>query len=482
MKNKKIIIVGSGIAGMSIGCYLQMNGYETVIYEKGYSSGGLCTGWKRGEYYFEGCITWLIGSDSKNLFYNYWKELNIIQNMHFINNDDFAVIKLKDGSEFTLYSDVDKLEKEFIRVAPEDKEKILYLTDSIREVSADQSVSYKKVITKWCKITIEEFAKGFKSEFVRKNFKRIFWFKYDNTILNFIVTMAWHNIKVAGYPVEGSRRFSDIIEERYTSLGGKIYYNSEVSEILVKNDVAVGVKLKNGKTDNGDLIISAADGYNTIFQMLKGKYVDDGIKYCYENLKTNQPKIYIGLGVSKKLDEFPHYMSLELSEPIKTYGNESVDNIFIKIYKTKQHFSPEGKTSVVVYSNTTYEYWEELRKSSSKRYNDEKLRIANEVIDELDKYIEGIKSNIEVVDVSTPCTIERYTNNRNGSWMGWSKEIECIKNEKNLKKTLPGLDGFYMIGHWVGVGGGLPTVVLQARNLVQVICKNDKKVFTTTML
>jgi phytoene dehydrogenase-like protein len=29
----KIIIIGSGIAGLSAGCYLQMNGYETEIYE-----------------------------------------------------------------------------------------------------------------------------------------------------------------------------------------------------------------------------------------------------------------------------------------------------------------------------------------------------------------------------------------------------------------------------------------------------------------
>lgn len=30
----KVNIIGAGISGLSVGCYLQMNGYETEIYEK----------------------------------------------------------------------------------------------------------------------------------------------------------------------------------------------------------------------------------------------------------------------------------------------------------------------------------------------------------------------------------------------------------------------------------------------------------------
>ena len=33
MPKKKIIIIGSGIAGLSAGCYLQINDYDTEIFE-----------------------------------------------------------------------------------------------------------------------------------------------------------------------------------------------------------------------------------------------------------------------------------------------------------------------------------------------------------------------------------------------------------------------------------------------------------------
>ena len=71
-----------------------------------------------------------------------------------------------------------------------------------------------------------------------------------------------------------------------------------------------------------------------------------------------------------------------------------------------------------------------LCKNNREKYEEEKA-IANVMIDELDKWFGEIKSNIDVTDVSTPYTIRRYTNNRNGSWQGWEKQMEGIMHEKN---------------------------------------------------
>ena len=49
----------------------------------------------------------------------------------------------------------------------------------------------------------------------------------------------------------------------------------------------------------------------------------------------------------------------------------------------------------------------------------------------------------------------------------------------SIDKTLPGLDGFYMIGQWVEPGGGLPPAAQSGRNVTQIICKRDKRKFVT---
>lgn len=62
MSKKKVIIIGAGMAGLSAGCHLQMSDYDTEIYELGSTPGGLCTGWERNGYSFDGCIHWLVGT------------------------------------------------------------------------------------------------------------------------------------------------------------------------------------------------------------------------------------------------------------------------------------------------------------------------------------------------------------------------------------------------------------------------------------
>jgi phytoene dehydrogenase-like protein len=50
-----------------------------------------------------------------------------------------------------------------------------------------------------------------------------------------------------------------------------------------------------------------------------------------------------------------------------------------------------------------------------------------------------------------------------------------------IRKTLPGLKGFHRVGQWVEPGGGLPTVAQSGRGLVQLLCRENGKRFTTCM-
>jgi phytoene dehydrogenase-like protein len=46
-----------------------------------------------------------------------------------------------------------------------------------------------------------------------------------------------------------------------------------------------------------------------------------------------------------------------------------------------------------------------------------------------------------------------------------------------MSKTLPGLKDFYMAGQWVEPGGGVPTAAMSGRNVIQILCKRDRKSF-----
>jgi hypothetical protein len=63
------------------------------------------------------------------------------------------------------------------------------------------------------------------------------------------------------------------------------------------------------------------------------------------------------------------------------------------------------------------------------------------------------------------------------------RQKEYLKQitKNGVSKTLPGLDGFYMVGQWAGGIIGLTTVCLMGRNPVRELCQNDHKKFVTTV-
>jgi phytoene dehydrogenase-like protein len=118
-----------------------------------------------------------------------------------------------------------------------------------------------------------------------------------------------------------------------------------------------------------------------------------------------------------------------------------------------------------------YKYWENLRTEDPVRYYAEKRRVADAVIGVLEQRIPGVRKAVEVTDVSTPATVIRYTGNWKGSQEGWLMPPGA--SFRPFPNTLPGLNGFFLIGQWIMPGGGLPSGPMTARPAIKTICKHD---------
>ena len=105
--DKSIIIIGAGIAGLSAGCYGQMNGYRTQIFEMHNIPGGLCTTWKRKGYKIDGCFEWWYRSNPGTGFYQMWEELGAVQGQSLVHLEESARVEGKGGKTLILYTDID---------------------------------------------------------------------------------------------------------------------------------------------------------------------------------------------------------------------------------------------------------------------------------------------------------------------------------------------------------------------------------------
>lgn len=497
MENR-IKIIGAGIAGLSAGCYLQMNGYETEIYELHNIPGGLCTGWDRMGYTFDGCVHWLVGSSPKSNFYPLWNELIDMRKQKFVDHEIYMRIFSRNRDEYIdFFTDVERLETELLKKAPEDESLIRSFTGAIRrfktlKMPVDKArevmgpmdgiktllkfLPYIGTFKKWHKLSIEDFSEKFKNPLLREGIRSLF--VPEMAMLFIIMNMAWMANKGAGYPIGGSLRLSGNITDRYKKLGGKIYFNQRVEKILAYDGKATGIKLTSGEKKSADMVISAADGFNTIFKMLDGKFKDKKIDKIYDEYKVFPSFIQVSLGVKKSMAGIEPNQYIPVPGGLKIDKTTTLDYLGIRIFNFDNTMAMKGKTSITALIPTAdYKYWIYLKERDSKKYREEKKRLGNKVIEVLEEHLGDIKRHVEVTDVSTPASVIRYTNNWKGSFEGWILTPELGFGQ--IEKTLPGLDNFYMIGQWVEPGGGLPPAMMSGRAVAQMICKKENKEFIT---
>lgn len=498
--DKSIIIIGGGLTGLAAGCYGRMNGYRTSIFEMHDKAGGVCTGWKRKGYTIDGAMNWLIGTKPGTSYYKFWEELGAAQEWQVFNHDQHSLIENESGKVFTMYPDTNHLEQQMMEFAPEDEAVIREYCKAVRDCERfDMSVDkpqelynlvdsikmikmlpFLRFMRKWSKISTVDYARRFKNRFLREVISLSSEDELaDMPALAMPMVLAWLHQKDGGYVIGGALALVSYIQQRYLNLSGELHLKAKVEKILVENDKAIGIRLADGTEHRCDIVISAADGRTTIFDMLDGKYIDDKIRGYYDNLQLYPPLVYIGLGIARKFDDVPpsvNGLTFPLEKPVVIAGKEQ-KILSVLIYNFDPTLAPEGKTVIKVQFNTDYDYWERLYKEPE-RYKAEKEQIADTVVTLLDKRFPGLAAQVEMRDVATPMTWVRYTGNWKGSYEGWMMTTKAFMMQ--MSKTLPGLENFYMAGQWVNPGGGMPTAAMSGRHTIQIICKKDKKEFVTS--
>jgi phytoene dehydrogenase-like protein len=494
---KSVIIIGAGLAGLSAGCYGQMNGYKTQIFEMHNIPGGLCTSWKRKGYTFDGCIHWLMGSRS-GVFHRFYRELGAVQDRPMVDHEEYLRVEGPEGKTWTVYADIDRLEQHMLELSPADAGVIQELCRAARvlthgDIPMEKPMEWmglsdvlkmlktiRRTLTtgKYVRISTQEYASRFSDPFLREVFPLFLDDPPGFPTIASLGALAAIHTRNAGWPIGGSLEFARAIERRYLALGGQVHYKSRVEKVLVDGDHAVGVRLADGTEHRADRVISAADGRTTIFDMLGGKYVDDKIRSAYDEWPVYPPYIQVSLGVARDLSGEPHQVVLSLEEPVDV-GGGVCRWLRLNHYCYDPTMAPPGKSALTVtLQNGDSAYWKALYEDRE-RYEAEKQRLADAVIARLEVRFPGITGQIEVVDVATPVTFERYTGNWQGSYMGWADTTETML--KLMSRTLPRLGSFYMAGQWVHPGGGVPGAVTSGRHLMQVICRQDKRPFVTTV-
>jgi len=124
MANKSIIIIGAGLAGLATGCFAQMNGYKTRILEEQAKSAGDCVSWMRKGYTFDYVVHNVFGATPHSADSDLWRQLGAFRGIETHRFKEFSQVEDTNGKTFTVYTNLDELERHMMELSPNDKNRI----------------------------------------------------------------------------------------------------------------------------------------------------------------------------------------------------------------------------------------------------------------------------------------------------------------------------------------------------------------------
>ena len=495
MTQKKVIIIGAGLAGLSTGIYARLNGYETQIFEHGKHPGGVSATWKRKGFTIDGGIHFYMGYRPGQPVHDLYRELGINQADQYREMEIYArFFDPASDRSVDLTQDLDRFASDLKAISPADAgfidgfitaAKAFRSADFIAPLAnppelgsfwntAKMMISMRKTLKYYTgryNQSMERATQGLNDPWLKELFKYIFLPEVPVWFVLFILGMlAGRNMALRS---DGSAGFARALEKRYTDLGGQITYNATVEKILVEENTAVGIRRVNNEEHRSDQVVSAADGYATIFELLNGSYVNSEIQERYQTWPLIKPVVMISYGLKMEFPDEPWMVILKSARDISA-GHLVHHWLPIRIFNYGPVFSAPGKTVIQVMAESAWQPWQTLREDME-AYKAQKELVSAQVLQSLSDLWPGIENHVEMTDVATPYTYWRYTMNRQGAYQGFDITPESVNTK--IHRTLPGLKNFYMAGQWVSPGGGVVPSLMTGRHAVMLLCRDDSKPF-----
>ena len=280
----------------------------------------------------------------------------------------------------------------------------------------------------------------------------------DKTIAAEVAYMFadWYRPNVVlDYPIGGSAALVDALVRGLTKHGGKLILNAHVEQILVENNRAVGVKLRNGKEIRANkAVVSNASVWDTV------KLIPEGAvpkRYLQQQQATPEcdsfMHLHLGIDATElRSDLSIHYIVVnDWDKGITAPQNVVVASIPSVLDPS---LAPPGKHVIHVYTpgNEPYAIWQGIERNS-KEYALLKQQRAEVMWQALERIIPDIRDRCEVTLVGTPLTHARFLRRHHGSYGA------AIAAGKGL---FPGantpLSGLLCCGDSTFPGIGLPAV------------------------
>ncbi|XP_052715763.1 all-trans-retinol 13,14-reductase-like [Crassostrea angulata] len=534
-KNLDVVIIGSGIGGLSVGVLLARAGKKVLVLEQHDQAGGCCHTFHDKGFEFDTGIHYIGKMDPSFENRVLMDQLTGGRVEYPLMDEAYDIVAIGDPmkgkvSKFPFVSNKEKIKENLITRFPKEKEGIEKFFKLLKEARHFfTGCVVLKVIPKWLakllvstgliNIIFKAYGKFGKlslkdvldsvtdDEELKATLAYIFGdygvvpsktpFGLHSVILGHYFSGAHY---IRGGPSELAFQMIQVIEEK----DGRVLVNAPVSEILMsEKGRAVGVKLRKGDSDVeifAKHVVSDAGVANTFFHLLPKEVATKSSIYPMINKVGESVSfltVFVGLNGSKEdlgiqAHNCWHFTRPDLEQLYDEYSalsteelpNHDVPMMFISFPSAKDpswHETNPDKSTCLIITWSHYKWfqdWENGRvKHRGEDYESIKTAIGKRMLQQCIKLYPKMEGKVEYFDVGTPLSNKYYLGFQHGEMYGLDHNMARFLPQTSIqlrpKTDIPGL---YLTGQdvmSVGLAGGLYGGLLCASALLNRNLYND---------
>lgn len=485
MAEKKAVVIGAGLGGLSSAAYLSKNGFQVDLFERNSYPGGYACSFVRGRFEFEAALHALSGigpPDNRASCYRVLDGCDVARRVEFIPIKDFYTSVFPDFT-VTVPFGWEAAEEAYGRDFPSERKGLNRLMGYMRKLSDElklmqgemgalDMLAFPVKGSHLIRSTGITLAQAMDREISDPRLRALFcniWGYYglppSRLSFQLFATANASYIEHGPYHVKGtSQALSNAFVEAIEENGGKVHLRNGVKKILVEGGRATGVVTEEGDKVEAEYIVSNANPIHACHELIGAENVpSDYLKALAErHIAVSTFNVYMGLDCTAE------DLGIPLHHEIFFNDGYDLDAQYQAMYRIERQpywvltnynasdpeFSPPGTSVMVITGLMDYSPWVTVPPD---RYVETKNRFGAEMIEAVNEQYPGFKDHISVVEVSTPITNMRYSNNPGGSILGFDYDV-AGSSMLRLPNRGP-LEGLYFANAWVRLGGGFETCI-----------------------
>jgi len=475
-----VIIIGAGVGGLFSAYQLTKDGKKVLLIDKQSVPGGVATTFTRKGFTFESSIHCVDAMGTDGEVRQYLREYGLDARVEFIPIKNFGRLIYPDH-DFIVHSGRDAFLESLRKAFPLEQKNLKRLFIHFDKFFLHFSRYRDSAVPTWLELllmpflcplvmkascmTADEFMRGYLRDTKLQAMLSDIW-RYIGlppkrvSAFYFLMLLGGYYYQPTAHIKGGFMKLFEVMVEEIRMAGSEVLLNTEVTAIIMRHGVAESVQTATGDVFSASAVISNVNPITT----LTGLIDDAGIRKAYSlklaQLEKSPSAVQVYLGLSKHprdLGMVSHRYSINTSyeheESFKRCYDGDYETCCIELTSHSQldpTLAPSGKGSLVIMTYDVYEHWAGLERND---YLKKKEEVAQILIRRVEKYLPGLTAAIELKEVATPLTMQRYSGSPEGSLYGFAQTVSQAGLHRLKQKTA--VQGLYLVGGWTFPGGGV---------------------------